>query len=450
VEILGEALAGADPVGGPPAGAPGAAEAVRPFQEHESNVRSYCRSFPAVFRRAKGALLYAESGAEYIDFFCGAGSLNYGHNNDYIKRRLLAYLEADGIVHSLDMYTEAKRAFLETFSREVLRPRGLDYKVQFCGPTGTNAVEAALKLARKVRGRPSAFAFMGGYHGVSLGSLGVTANREKRAAAGLPLGNAVFLPYPDMPHAYRHLGGLGSLDYLEAVLADGHSGIERPAAVILETVQAEGGVYVAPVPWLQGLRRLCDRHDILLVCDEIQVGCGRTGPFFSFERAGIVPDLVTLSKSISGYGGPMSLLLVRPDLDRWQPGEHNGTFRGYQLALVGATAALEYRARSGLERAVAEKEAFLADFLASEILPLHEAIETRGLGMIWGIDLGRHPDGPSVAQRVGARCFELGLVIERAGRDDTVLKIMPPLTIEPPLLRKGCALLKQTLADCLS
>jgi diaminobutyrate-2-oxoglutarate transaminase len=419
------------------------------FQERESNVRSYCRSFPAVFARAKGSLVYSESGEEYIDFFAAAGSLNYGHNNDYIKRRVLAYLEADGIIHTLDLHTKAKREFLESFSREVLAPRGLDYKVQFCGPTGTNAVEAALKLARKVKKRSSIFAFMGGYHGMSLGSLAATGNLDKRAGAGLPLGNVVFLPYPVMPPSYPAAPAWDSLAYMEAILNDTHSGIERPAAVLLETVQAEGGVYVAPAEWLRGLRKLCDRHDLLLICDDIQVGCGRTGPFFSFERAGIVPDLVTLSKSISGYGGPLALLLLHKDLDVWQPGEHNGTFRGYQLAIVGATAALEYRKQSNLEREQAQKETFLASFLAEGIRPLCEKIETRGVGMIWGIDLGRHEQAPVLAQKIAARCFELGLIIERVGRQDTVLKIMPPLTTEMHVLVKGCSLLKQAIEECL-
>jgi diaminobutyrate-2-oxoglutarate transaminase len=420
------------------------------FHERESNVRGYCRSFPAVFRRAKGALLYAESGREYIDFFAAAGSLNYGHNNDFIKRRLLAYLEDDGVIHSLDMYTAAKREFLETFSREVLEPRGLDYKVQFCGPTGTNAVEAALKLARKVKKRPTVFAFMGGYHGVSLGSLAATANLDKRAAAGLPLNGVVFLPYPAMPHAYEFMGRWGSVEYLEAVLNDSHSGIDRPAAVLCETVQAEGGVYVAPTEWLHKLRRLCDRYGILLICDDIQVGCGRTGPFFSFERAGIVPDMVVLSKSISGYGGPMSLLLARRELDVWEPGEHNGTFRGYQPAFVGAAAALEFRRQSNLEREVKAKEAFLQRFLAEELCPLNDLIEARGVGLIWGVDFGRLEGAVDLARRVAARCFELGLLIERVGRDDTVLKIMPPLTIEAPLLQKGCAILQQATRECLA
>src|SRR5436190_7416239 len=305
------------------------------YERLESDVRSYCRSFPASFTRAKGARLTADDGRTYIDFLAGAGALNYGHNHERIKGAILEYLAADGVIQGLDLHTPAKAAFLETFERLILEPRGLSYKVQFTGPTGTNAVEAAFKLARKATGRTGIFAFAGGYHGHSLGGLAATANRDHRAAAGVPLDNVTFMPFP-----FGQTAQIDTLGYLEAVLNDSHSGVELPAAVIVETVQGEGGVCVAPAEWMQRLRRICDDHGILLIVDDIQAGCGRTGPFFSFERAGIVPDLVTVSKSISGYGLPMSLVLMRPELDVWQPAEHTGTFRGNQLAFVAAEAAL--------------------------------------------------------------------------------------------------------------
>lgn len=418
--------------------------AIAIFEERESQVRSYCRSFPAVFTKAKGALLYTEDNRAYIDFFAGAGALNYGHNNDRIKQQLIAYLEDDQIAHGLDLYTGAKRTFLEQFSEIILKPRGLDYKVQFCGPTGANAVEAALKLARKITGRAGVFSFMGGYHGLSLGSLAITGNAHHRGAAGLPLANSTFMPYP-----YGFMATIDSLRYIEAVLTDDHSGIEKPAAMVVETIQAEGGIVVAPTEWLQGLSTLCQEHGVLLICDDIQVGCGRTGSFFSFERAGIQPDLVTLSKSISGYGLPMSLLLIRPELDTWKPAEHTGTFRGNQLAFVGATAALEYWQTPRLSEHIMVAESLISGFLAREILPLDQRIVVRGLGLIWGIDLSGLDD-PDAAKQIAARCFEQGLIIERVGRRDTVLKILPPLTIEHDLLMRGCAIIKQSIADYLS
>ncbi|MXO80391.1 aminotransferase class III-fold pyridoxal phosphate-dependent enzyme, partial [Paenibacillus sp. OT2-17] len=342
------------------------------FEALESNVRSYCRSFPVVFNKAKNDVLYTEAGKGYIDFFAGAGALNYGHNNDFMKNRILDYLSSDRIMHGLDMYTTAKQEFIESFSERILQPKGLNYKLQFCGPTGTNAVEAALKLARKVKNRNGIFAFMGAFHGMSLGSLSITSNNSMRESAGVPLNNVTFIPYNST------FNGMDTILYMEQLLTDTHSGVEKPAAIILETVQAEGGIHIADTEWLRDLRQLCDDHDILLIVDDIQVGCGRVGSFFSFERAGIVPDMVVLSKSISGYGLPMSLLLLKPELDIWSPGEHNGTFRGNQLAFVGAKAALEFRDTVELEAQVKEKEAFVQQFLREHIQSIDPLIEIRG------------------------------------------------------------------------
>src|SRR3954447_14160051 len=284
------------------------------YERLESNVRSYCRSFPTTFTFAKGAWMWSAEGAPYLDFLAGAGALNYGHNHPVIKQAVIDYLMSDGVVQGLDLHTAAKERFLETLDRLILAPKGLDYKVQFTGPTGTNAVEAAFKVARKATGRTGIFAFAGGYHGHSLGSLAATANREHRAAAGVALDHVTFMPFP-----FGATADIDTLNYLEAVLNDTHSGVELPAAIIVETVQGEGGVCIAPTPWLQRLRRICDMHDILLIIDDIQAGCGRTGSFFSFERAGIVPDIVTISKSISGYGLPMAIVLIKPELDVWEP-----------------------------------------------------------------------------------------------------------------------------------
>ncbi|AOK92718.1 MULTISPECIES: diaminobutyrate--2-oxoglutarate transaminase [Paenibacillus] len=412
------------------------------FEVLESNVRSYCRSFPVVFNKAKNDVLYTEAGKGYIDFFAGAGALNYGHNNDFMKNRILDYLTSDRIMHGLDMYTTAKQEFMESFSERILQPKGLNYKLQFCGPTGTNAVEAALKLARKVKNRNGIFAFMGAFHGMSLGSLSITSNNSMRESAGVPLNNVTFIPYNST------FNGMDTILYMEQLLTDTHSGVEKPAAIILETVQAEGGIHIAETEWLRDLRQLCDDHDILLIVDDIQVGCGRVGSFFSFERAGIVPDMVVLSKSISGYGLPMSLLLLKPELDIWSPGEHNGTFRGNQLAFVGAKAALEFRDTVELEAQVKEKEAFVQQFLREHIQSIDPLIEIRGMGLIWGIDVSHL--GEVFAKEVASLCFSRGLIIERAGRNDTVIKIMPALTISLENLRKGCEIIKESMAQVTS
>lgn len=408
------------------------------FERYESEVRSYCRSFPVVFSKAKGAHLYTEEGKEYLDFFAGAGALNYGHNNDKIKAALIDYIAGDNVSHALDMYTVAKREFIRTFQEKILLPRGLNYRIQFSGPTGTNAVEAALKLARKVKGRSGVFSFQGGFHGMTLGALAATGNKYNRGGAGQDLGGVTFMPYP-----FGFMASFDTIKYIETVLTDPSSGISKPAAIVLETVQAEGGIVVAPVEWLQRLRKLCDDHDILMIVDDIQVGCGRTGNFFSFERAGIVPDIVTLSKSISGYGVPMSVVLMKPELDKWGPGEHNGTFRGNQLAFVGGKKAIEIWEEENVGQQVLKKAAIIENFLKEHIQPLDARINVRGLGMIWGIDMSEFNDR-GLPGRILEHCFENGLIIEDAGRFGQVIKMIPPLVIGEDNLFTGLTILKNS------
>ncbi|SDT35654.1 diaminobutyrate aminotransferase apoenzyme [Paenibacillaceae bacterium GAS479] len=412
------------------------------FEDVESNVRSYCRSFPDTFLSAKGSIVNAASGKQYIDFFAGAGALNYGHNHEHMKRRMIEYLESDGIIHSLDMYTSAKEQFLHTFRSTILDKKNYPYKIQFCGPTGTNAVEAAIKLARKVTKRVGIFSFMGSFHGMSLGSLSVTSNYYHRQAAGVPLSNVTFIPYPGDSY------DINSIDYIEKILQDDHSGIDKPAAIIMETIQAEGGINVAPIDWLQALSELCKKHEILLICDDVQVGCGRVGSFFSFEEAGIVPDLVILSKSISGYGLPMALLLIKEQYDIWTPGEHNGTFRGNQLAFVAATAALELWSSTQFQQEVREKSSLIKAVLEKKIVTLDPNIQMRGKGMIWGIDFSNIPIN-QMAYDVRDICFSNGLIVECVGRQDTVVKILPPLTIEFEILRQGFEILADSIAMAL-
>jgi diaminobutyrate-2-oxoglutarate transaminase len=414
------------------------------FEERESNVRSYSRSFPSTFTSARGALIHDVKGDTYLDFLSGAGALNYGHNHPSIKAAILDYLAEDGITHGLDLQTRAKATFLNEFSDRILMPRHLDHRVQFPGPTGTNAVEAALKVARKATGRSGIFSFMGGFHGHSLGSLSATSNRQHRAAAGIALGGVTFMPFP-----FGAMAQVDTLAYLRAVLNDTHSGIELPAAVIVETVQAEGGVAIAPIEWLQGLREICDDYGIVLIVDEIQTGCGRTGPFFSFERAGIIPDIITVSKSISGYGLPMALTLIRPELDVLHPGDHTGTFRGNQLAFVAATAALGVYEKEEIEAGTAANSVLTQELLDSKILPLDARIEARGIGMIWGVEMGAIDPTGGLAASIARRCFADGLIIERVGRNDTALKILPPLNIEAEQLADGLGRLAAATRACL-
>jgi diaminobutyrate-2-oxoglutarate transaminase len=411
------------------------------FEKHESEVRGYCRTFPAVFASAKGAWMKDEAGKSYLDFFCGAGVLNYGHNPDALKQALIDYVSADGITHTLDMYSVAKEAFIRRFNDIILAPRGLEYKLQFPGPTGTNAVEAALKLARKVTGRQDVVGFTNAFHGMTLGSLAVTGNGFKRAGAGVPLGHSASVPFDG------YLGvDTDTLDYFEAMLVDNGSGLEIPAAVIVETVQAEGGVNVAGMEWLQRLRKLTAEHGIVMIVDDIQVGCGRTGKFFSFEDAGIVPDIVTLSKSLSGYGLPLALVLIKPELDQWAPGEHNGTFRGHNPAFVTAVAALEqYWTNDELTRAVDAKSAIVDAHLNKMLKRLNVEGTVRGRGLIYGVEFA----DPELAGKVSKACFERGLIVETAGIDDQVLKLLPSLTISEADLKKGLETIETSLEAVL-
>ncbi|MCX6467408.1 MAG: diaminobutyrate--2-oxoglutarate transaminase [Pseudonocardiales bacterium] len=405
-----------------------------PFERSESEVRSYCRNWPVVFDTASGSRLVDVHGRRYLDFFAGAGALNYGHNPPALKAPLLEYLARDGITHGLDMHTTAKARFLTTFRDLVLEPRGLDYRVQFPGPTGTNAVESALKLARKVTGRGSVVNFTNAFHGMTLGALAVTGNSMKRAGAGVPLVHTTPMPFDDYFD-----GAVPDFLWFERVLGDSGSSLDEPAAVIVETVQGEGGLNPARVEWLQGLAELCRRHGMLLIVDDVQMGVGRTGPFFSFEIAGIEPDIVCLSKSLSGYGLPMALVLIKPEHDVWEPGEHNGTFRGHNPAFVTATAALsEWWSDDVLEKATVEKGERVADELA------RIAADTPGAGMVVkgrGLARGLRCDRPEFAAAVCAAAFDRGLLMETAGPAGEVVKLLPPLTVGDDELDEGLALL---------
>ncbi|TFV96788.1 diaminobutyrate--2-oxoglutarate transaminase [Leifsonia flava] len=409
------------------------------FDRRESEVRGYIRSFPVVFDSARGSVLTAADGREFLDFFAGAGVLNYGHNNPAFTRALIEYLEHDGIIHGLDMATSAKKGFIEAFEKLVLEPRGFDYKLQFTGPTGANAVEAALKVARQATGRANVVAFTNAFHGLSLGGLAATGNSHYREAAGIALDNVTRLPFDG------YLGeGVDTLDLFEKMLGDPGSGLDLPAAVIVEAVQGEGGINVASSAWLRRLRQLTADNGILLILDEIQSGIGRTGSFFAFEESGIVPDIVTVSKSISGSGLPMSLVLLRPEVDVWKPGAHTGTFRGNNLAFVSARVALEeYWADTALTDGVKAKSAVLSDALA-RLAAAHPELGAvvRGRGLMFGLAID---SDRTLAGRISKEAFTRGLIIETSGAHDEVLKFLPALTISDDELARGLQIVSDSL-----
>ncbi|SMO99758.1 diaminobutyrate--2-oxoglutarate transaminase [Paracoccus laeviglucosivorans] len=404
------------------------------FERIESEVRSYSRSFPVVFDRAQGATLFSSDGQAHTDFLSGCSSLNYGHNDPDLKQALIDYVSRDGVAHGLDMFTDAKESFLADFERIILKPRKMTHRVQFTGPTGANAVEAALKLARKVTGRHNVIAFTNGFHGVTMGALAVTGNGKHRAGAATPLSGvtrAAFDGYfgPDIDTA----------DMLDQQLADPSSGVDAPAAIIVETVQGEGGLNAASPEWLRKVQDIAHRHGALFIIDDIQAGCGRTGGFFSFDGMALSPDIVTMAKSLSGMGLPLALALVRPEHDIWSPAEHNGTFRGNNHAFVTARAALlKFWADDGFARRNADNAAYLHDRLRR----MARGMPLRGRGMMAGIDMGSGDTAAAVCRA----CFDDGLIIETSGNHDQVVKVLAPLTIPRAQFAAGLDVLERAIA----
>ncbi|MBE0484372.1 MAG: diaminobutyrate--2-oxoglutarate transaminase [Bacterioplanes sp.] len=411
------------------------------FKDIESNVRGYCRSFPVIFAKAQNATLTDTDGNEYIDFLGGAGTLNYGHNNPLFKEALIEYIQADGLTHGLDMHTEAKEAFLQTFKDVILMPRGMDYKVQFTGPTGTNAVEAALKIARMNTGRQTIVSFTNGFHGVTQGSASVTGNDKYSKANGLPMMGVQFMPFDG------YLGDFNTLQYFEKALQDGSSGLGHPAGVIVECIQGEGGLNAASAEWLRGLQDICRRYDMVLIVDDIQAGCGRSGTFFSFEEFGIEPDVITLSKSLGGYGLPMAVVLLKEALDTWKPGEHNGTFRGNNHAFVTARRALEcYWKDDQFQKSVQHKAHIIRTRLKEIQAEFGGQMKHKGRGIMQGLEFANG----EIAEQITELAFERGLIIETSGSVGQVVKILTPLTIEEEQLQAGLAILASCIGDVMA
>ncbi len=415
------------------------------FEQRESNIRGYCRTYPVVFDSASNARQIDEDGKQYIDFFAGAGVLNFGHNNPKMKQAMIDYLQRDGVTHSLDMHTTAKREFMQAFVDTVLAPRKMPHKLQFIGPTGTNAVEAALKLARRATDRREIVAFSKGFHGMTLGALACTANQYFRGAAGVPLNHVSHQPYGcDEPCAGCTLGcGLDSLAALRANYLDGSSGRTPPAAFLVEVIQAEGGVNVADHAWLQALQALAKEVGALLIVDDIQVGCGRTGSYFSFDDMGLDPDIICLAKGLGGMGTPIAMNLIKPEFDKlWSPGEHTGTFRGQNLSFVAGREALRYFEDEHFMSQVRAKAKEMRTAL-SGLITHCQGIQLRGRGMILGLDVGSGERAKAIVDQ----CFRAGLLVSACGSGGRVVKLIPPLTIDNDDLQQGLNILSEVTSN---
>lgn len=411
------------------------------FERRESEARSYCRSFDTVFASAKNAEMTDADGRTYIDFLAGCSSLNYGHNDPDMKAALIEHISGDGIAHGLDMMTDTKAAFLETFEKLVLEPRGMDHKIMMTGPTGTNAVESALKLARKVTGRRDIIAFTNGFHGMTLGALACTGNAGKRAGAG----GAALCGVNRMPYDGAFGDDVDTIGQMEMMFDNPSSGVEAPAAFLVELVQGEGGLNAASKEWVERLGRLAKKHGTLLIVDDIQAGIGRTGDFFSFDDMDVQPDMIPLAKSLSGFGLPFAALLIRRDLDIWKPAEHNGTFRGNTHAFITARVALEkFWSDDTFKTEIAEKAKILEERLTriAEIVP---GAKLKGRGMMRGVDVGTG----ELAEKICAEAFSNGLIIETSGSHDEVVKVLAPLTIPVEQFEKGLQILENAAATCV-
>lgn len=412
----------------------------------ESQVNTYCNSFPGTYARAEGSFLETISGKRYLDFLSGCGTLNYGHNNQRLRIDLIDYLEQGGISMSLDLETDSKNRFVDIFHSHIMRPRGFDYCLQFPGPTGTNAVEAAVKLARKYTARTNVVAFTNAFHGCTQGALSMTGSRHHRSTSGPLLNQVSRFPYDN------YFGSeVDTAEYIRCMLSDPSAGIDPPAAIILEVIQGEGGLNVASKKWLRSIQKIASDHGALFIVDDIQAGCGRRGSFFSFESYGVIPDIVLLSKSLSGFGQPLSMLMIKTELDIWEPGEHNGTFRGNNLAFVTGTTALDaYWSDQQLENDVHRKSGIVRKAL--EHLVDNYGFVRKGDGLMQGLEVNSN----DLSMRIREICFEKSLILEACGPEDSVLKLMPPLTIEDDHLELGLDILdgsiKQavTVKTCLS
>lgn len=405
------------------------------YEQFESQVRSYCRSYPNEFDQARGSHLFDTHGSKYLDFLSGCGTLNYGHNDPFIKSALLDYIASDGLAMCLDFHCKAKSAFLSALNERILRPRGLDYRAQFTGPTGANAVEAALKLARKHTGRSVVVSFTNGFHGVSLGALAASGNIRNRSTSEGQLHNIHRAPFDG------YMGeGVCTADLLDKMLSDPSSGIGPPAAILFEPIQGEGGLNCASPAWARRISAVAKRHGALVIADEIQAGCGRSGDFFAFDHLGIRPDIVTMAKSLSGLGLPLSLVLLSPEIDVWAPGEHNGTFRGNAHAFVTATAALDkFWADDAFVLGVREK----GRLVHARLSRLAEEFDLRvaGRGLMLGLDVG----SGVVAQEISEACYAHRLILETCGAHGQVLKLLMPLTISDEDLEMGLSIIETTV-----
>lgn len=406
------------------------------FEQFESNVRYYCRRWPVVFATSHGSTIFDEDSKAYLDFFAGAGVLSYGHNNPELVEVALSHLRSGKLLHSLDTFTVEKREFLNTFEELILKPRNMDMVVQTVGPTGATAVEAALQLAQRITGKRAVLGFAGGYHGMSYRAASVSDSMAGRETVA-HIGDFVALPF------VKQMTN-DDLDLLDRTLRAGIDG-QKFGAILIEATQGEGGARAFDPAYLAALRTKATELGIMVIADEVQAGVGRTGAFFSFEGSGLDPDIVCLSKAISGLGLPMAINLIRRDLDTWNAGEFTGTFRGNNLAFATSTKMLQtYWSDSLFEQDTKYKGIFVRDALQT-IADTYESLNftVNGNGLLCGL----HVKNTELADNITRAAFARQLIVETCGAGDQVVKLLPPLTTTDEELHIGLERLSDAFAE---
>ena len=428
--------------------------------DYESSARSYPRKFPLAIAKAKGAVVEDVEGNRYIDFLNGAGTLALGHNDDEVNQAMVDLIQSGAPLHTLDLATPVKDRFVETLLSIIPEELASKAKIQFCSPSGTDATEAAIKLCKTATGRNTVIAFSGGYHGMGHGSMALTGNCNAKNHVQNIMPGVQFMPYP---YSYRCPMGIGGeagtkacIAYLERLLKDPESGVTKPAAIILEPIQGEGGVVPAPIEFLQAVRRITRELDIPMICDEIQCGMGRSGKVFAFEYADIVPDVVLISKAIGG-GQPLSVVVYDRKLDVWGPGAHAGTFRGNQVAMAAGTVVMKRISDPEFLKEVIRK----GEIMKSRFLKLKDEVsiigDVRGKGLMLGVefidpngakDLMGHPEpGGDIALKVQRLCFENKFIMEKGGRNGSVMRCLCPLTITDEQIEEAMDIFEKVVKE---
>jgi diaminobutyrate-2-oxoglutarate transaminase len=424
---------------------PRSAEFLARQQRWESAARTYPRHLPIAIAEASGSFVRDVDGNVFIDFLTGAGVLSLGHNHPELVKVAAEQLATH--THGLDFPTPAKDAF--TQAQLSMLPAGMRdrTKLHFCGPTGANAVDAALKLCKTATGRGDVISFQGGFHGSSHAAMALTGLVEQKQPVPNGVPGVHFFPYSYCGRCPMGLTPDGCVTncvgYLERALHDSNGGVPVPAAVVMELVQGEGGVVPARREFVRRVRALTRELDVPLVVDEVQTGCGRTGTWFAFEQYDIEPDVIVASKALSGIGLPVAVILYDQRLDRWAPGAHTGTFRGNQLAFAAGAEAVRIVRRDDVLGNVRQRGAQIADRLA-ELKAEPWVREVRGLGLMWGIELADPVGGrpaSELARAVQARALRQGLILEVGGRDDCVVRLLPPLNVGAEVVDTACSIL---------